>query len=86
MSEEKYPEHDKLRPIQEQSQAICDFLEWLSYEKDMTVCKPHDETNEYFPVFVRKEELTAEFFGIDLKKLDAEKRAMLEEMRKVNEQ
>lgn len=38
-------------------------------------------TGEYIPTSFRIEELLAEFFGIDLAKVETEKRAMLEEAR-----
>ena len=62
--ESLFPEHDKLHKIRSQSQLIGEFLEWLSYSKGISLGTPvHD--------------LLAEFFEIDLKKLEAEKRAML---------
>lgn len=39
---------------------------------------------KYFDLRARREDLMAEYFGIDQKKLEAEKRAMLDECRKPN--
>lgn len=83
MNEGEYPEHDKLQLIADKSQAIGEFLEWLQEEKQLVICQSADE--HYYPHFVRKEELLADFFEIDLKKLDDEKRAMLKEYRKTYE-
>ena len=35
----KCPECDKMQVVQEKSQAIGEFLEWLSSEKNITFCK-----------------------------------------------
>lgn len=34
MPKPKYPEHEKLDAVQEKSQAIGEFIEWLSYRKE----------------------------------------------------
>lgn len=39
----------------------------------------------FFPVYRPIEKLLAEYFGIDLERLEAEKRAMLEEQRRLND-
>lgn len=93
-----YPEHEKLAKIKDQSQACGDFLEWLQAEKGFVLChnEHHDEDGydedenedqegEYLPAPVSKVRLLAEFFEIDLDKLEDEKQAMLEEQRKLNE-
>lgn len=83
-SEQKYPEHEKLQAIKEQSQIIGEFLEWLAVEKQVSLCKVDPEYrgdySPYWPIRKRYEELLAEFFNIDLEVLEEEKRTMLEEM------
>lgn len=37
----EYPEHEKLKRIKDKSEAIGDFLEWLRYERGLTVCDRH---------------------------------------------
>lgn len=37
-----YPEHEKLRSISDQSQAIGEFLEWLQGEQGVRLIKPAD--------------------------------------------
>jgi hypothetical protein len=87
-----YPEHEKLKEVQEKSQAIGDFLEWLGYEKDVTLCEYFEPTREerreegaiagYLPTNKKKMDLLAEYFDIDLNKIEQEKRQMLDELRR----
>ena len=112
MSESKYPEHEKLAKIKDQSQAIGDFLEWLrTGEADPTgfdrsiflathevITEEYSATGEWHDLPKDKwyvgdrlvlfrynmEELLARYFGIDLKKLEEEKKQMLEELRRVH--
>ena len=70
----KYPEHEKLGAVKNESQIIGEFLEWLLAEK-LIICE------EDKLIFSGK--LLAKYFDIDLEKLEEERRRMLEEMRKV---
>lgn len=102
-TESKHPEHEKLRAVNERSQACGEFLDWLLGEKHYTLGKYHEHTDDCWepgednterrrtcgtpsgvlypaPVNVRK--LLAEFFEISEDKLEAEKLAMLDEVRK----
>lgn len=90
-----YPEHDKLHAVKDQSQAIGEFLafgphtlcQWVELDKE-------DEFNAllieagldgmYEPVY-NITKVLAEHFGIDLDRLEAEKRQMLDEQRALNE-
>ena len=91
---EQYPEHTKQRAILQESQTLGEFLEeWLpskgyllaEYGKgDPTVSnsvyeKGHPE--RLYPVQRNIQGLLAEFFGIDLDKIEAENRAMIEALR-----
>lgn len=92
----EYPEHDKLHAIADKSQACGEFFEWLG-SNEWTLCEVHSHTNcerdecgfwacgldkgEYFPVRLSLNKLLAEFFDIDQDKLEAEKLAMLAELR-----
>lgn len=58
------PELDKLTALKERSQPIGEFLEWLSFEKDINL-----------PGTI--ERLLAEYFDIDLDEVEWEKRAIL---------
>ena len=81
---ERYPEHQKLKAVKHESQAIGEFLEWLS-ENEMQICKiqPGEFIRHggYEAVRDSTEQLLARFFEIDLKKISDEKDAMLEELR-----
>jgi hypothetical protein len=127
----KYPECEKVQEIQKESQAIGEFLEWLTGEKGYTICKWMEdekqvEEDEYLPVHgedmakcktcgrpvpslnnrftdfctvgcwrefntftifgerisdIDIEQLLAEFFKIDLNKIEEEKRQMLDKIR-----
>ena len=77
-----YPEHEKMRAVKNESQTIGEFLEWLS-EQGILLAKYDGET--LFVSYYRIEELLAEYFGIDLNKINNEKDQMLQELRKLNE-
>lgn len=81
----KYLEHGKLEKIKDESQVIGEFLEWLRSEKGWSICKPYKNTDLFEPTIFSTEKLLAEYFGIDLDRLDDEKRTMIEELRKSNE-
>jgi len=100
---EKYPEHQKLKTVQEKSQDIGEFIEWLRNVKDIRFAKWVKETVKNQDIFGKKpptetlidvfvqqtiniEQILAEFFKIDLNKIEQEKRAMLDEIRKLNDQ
>lgn len=88
----EYPEHAKLQAVVEQSQAIGTFLEWLTSEKHMVICEWVNTENdsmstrneELIPAGVSITDWLAEFFEIDLKVIEAEKRAMLDAQRALN--
>ena len=67
-----YPEHEKLIKIEKESQAIGEFYHWA-------VNKGYLGT---FKHWKRLEDILAEFFDIDLQKIDKEKKQMLEELRR----
>ena len=83
----EYPEHDKLTAIQAQSQKIGEFLEWLQCDKHVRLLGEYgSKTTEegepvYVPIRQSKQQLLAEFFEIDLAKLEEEKRQMLAKCR-----
>jgi hypothetical protein len=121
-------EHDKLNAVADKSQVIGEFLDWLSWEKGITLATQHkhdehctcsDEWHGYrdsrplattgcpacggSPWHPGKlcgytdgqlqpayrfsiEDWLAEFFEIDLEKIEQEKRAMIEALRTASEQ
>lgn len=65
--EKKYPEHAKLDKVKGESQAIGEFLDWYRG-------KAADDEGYYG---APTERLLAEYFGVNLKILEKEKRQML---------
>ncbi len=77
----KYPEHEKLKKVSEQSQSIGEFLEWAFSEKSLFFAEYVDGSD--FPREHRQgiESILSEYFKIDQKKLEKEKREMLASIR-----
>lgn len=93
-------EHDKLAKIQPQSQAIGSFIEWLRskgvnlmvYHDHSPACLDEDGSRacgygreELEPYRRSIEQMLADYFKIDLAKLEQEKRSMLGIIRQVND-
>ena len=94
----KTPELDKMSEVRERSQTVGAFVDWLRDEKNVTLCESHQhsefcensdediecelEADEYVPFSFRIEELLAEYFDIDLVKVETERRKILESLRK----
>lgn len=75
-----YPEHEKMKLIVAESQAIGEFLESCGY----TLCEVR--ADEFWPVGKPITQILADYFDIDMVKIEEEKRAMLDEIRKQNEE
>jgi hypothetical protein len=67
-----YTEHEKLQKIQEKSQAIGDFYHWC-----LNKCYLHS-----FLKNKKLEDVLAEYFDINLERLDYEKKIMLDNLKK----
>jgi hypothetical protein len=80
--DKKYPEHVKLRAVKDDSQKIGAFLDWLLNERHLVLCD--SDGNELHPTDMRIEALLGLYFEVDLEKLEEEKLAMIDEMRKIN--
>lgn len=84
---EKYPEHQKLKAIVDRSQTCGEFIDWLE-GREIYLCEHvyDDDTfqGNYYRIRSTLQQLLAEFFEIDLKKIGDEKDAMLEELRSLN--
>lgn len=95
----KYPECEKLQAVHEESQKIGQFLDWLTGERGIYFCKFYtlEELLEYDPGIDYREEdagfirdytpiqsLLAEYFEIDMDKVEEERRQILEELRRAN--
>lgn len=72
------PEHDRMRLIKDEADVIAPFLEWLT---EKYVIADWVDDDELYPVHAGIEKLLASYFDIDLNKIEAEKCAMLEELR-----
>lgn len=87
----EYPEHEKLQKVKDKSQTCGEFLEWLTGEKNFVLAKYHDHDDScpegcsrddyLYPMHPGIPNLLHEFFEIDARKLEEEKRAMLEAIR-----
>lgn len=87
MAEPAYPEHDKLREVQDETLMLGEFLmEWCE-QRGLALCRLAESgrrssrgpEEQWFPVDVHP--LLGEFFGIDMQRIDAEKNAMLDAIR-----
>ena len=81
----KYTECDKMLKVRDQSQTIGEFLDWVQNEKGYTLCERNEDRSfdqTYFPARFSMESILAEFFGINLNKVEKERRAMLADLRK----
>ncbi len=82
---DRYPEHLKLHAVRDKSQSIGEFVDWLDTEKGISLCRREGDDLDFQRVFTSTTDLLAEFFEIDLKKLEIEKDDMLEAQRALNE-
>jgi hypothetical protein len=78
-----YPEHEKLKKVSDKSQAIGEFLDTFLPQQGIVLME-HTEYGDYVPTHRSIQSLLAEFFGIDQKRIDAEKDAMLDAIRAAN--
>ena len=83
MSEPECPECEKLNKVADQYRVIGEFLEWLQVERRVALCKREqaDQFGEYRRIRTPTSELLAEYFNVDLKKVDEERRALVEHIR-----
>jgi hypothetical protein len=79
----QYREHERLHDIREQSQTIGEFLDWMLNERGWHVCYYRKGSDFPYPVHgLTIERVLAEYFDIDLDKLEQEKQEMLAAMSK----
>lgn len=81
----RYPECEKLAEVSPAPQIVGNFLDWLSNKKNLTLCEWVDndiDEGHHHPYHYQIEELLAEFFEIDLVKVEQERRQMLEDLQK----
>jgi len=73
-------ECDKLAAVSGDSQTIGAFLDWLQSEKGYTLCDV-DRHDRFTPVSDGTQALLAEYFEIDLNKVEQERRGLLAALR-----
>lgn len=78
-----YPEHDRMRAVQSDSQIVGGFLEWLLEDTPYFIAE-YDDRNRMQPINIGFERLLAQYLNIDLDKIETEKQQMLDEIRKAN--
>ena len=78
----KTSECDKMLKVASDSQKIGEFLEWLQNEREITLCEENGD--EFYPARIPIERLLAEYFEIDLDKVEAERSAILGGLRAAN--
>jgi hypothetical protein len=69
--------------VKDEAQIIADFIEWANAApRHLTLCQPTESTvTPWRPAATPRDRLVAEFLGIDLDRLESEKRAMLAMLR-----
>lgn len=82
-ADKRWPEHARMKEVQEDSHKLGEFLEWLLTRYELAHWEQIEEFDEerLFPVYPNIQGLLAEYFDIDLKKIEAEKDDMLEMIR-----
>jgi hypothetical protein len=76
------PEHERLQRISADSQTIGAFLDWLMHEREPRTDLYERKFIAWTPCPQSIQSLLAEYFKIDQSKLEAEKVAMLEAIRR----
>ncbi len=85
------PECEKLLKVSKESNVIGEFLDWMESEKKLVFAKWGMVKPEYsdgfereglLPEHINKEKLLADFYKIDLNKVETERRALLDHLRK----
>lgn len=75
------PELDRMLAVHEQAQEIGEFLEWLG---EHAVLCTYDSEDELWPVNRTIQGWLAAYFGLDEKKMDRERDAVLAYVREQN--
>lgn len=77
----KTPELDKMKAVQSESQIIGRFIEEMSGRSPGMILAAYDDRDRLWPVTHSIEKILAEYFDIDLVKVEKERRAILESIR-----
>ena len=78
-------ELEKMQKVKDKSQIIGGFLDWLMNEKavKLAVWKHDDGIDRLIPFHKSIEQWLAEYFNIDLIKLEQEKQKLLDDLNKI---
>ena len=78
------PECDKLAKVKDKSQIIGEFLDHIMNVEGLSICESVDDHYEsgWVPLNKSIEQILAAYFGIDLDKVEQEKRAILKDLSK----
>ncbi len=85
-----FPECEKLQKHQEKSQIIGEFLDWLKNDQGYVIAHwdeglHRDDDDQLYPCAKTIEQLLAEYFNIDLNKVEKERQQIIESLRGKNE-
>ncbi len=81
VKEKNYPELDKIKVVQDKSQEIGSFLDWLeSIGYHIAEYKKFDEfeDEQLVTIFLNREQILARYFKIDLDKAEKERQSILD--------
>lgn len=76
-------ECEKMYQLRDKTEVIGEFLEWLL--DNYSVCDWDEENNRYEQRYQNIEQWLAEYFDIDLNKVEREKTALLQWIREQNQ-
>jgi cobalamin biosynthesis Mg chelatase CobN len=80
---QKYPEHEKLHKVADESQSIGEFLAWMN-RTGYLIGTWNERKGRIDEVSMTIQELLGEYYGIDPEKLNKEKDQILLELRAAN--
>lgn len=79
------PEHDKLTEAEDRHVVLAEFLEWLE-ANHLWICElvehPTGLSSNYYPIHQPSRRVLMQFLGVDARKLEAERRAVVEACRR----
>lgn len=90
MSKVATPELDKMLKVQDENRIVVSFLEWLG-EQEIVLARWFNPECDYcnedrlLSMTETKEQLLARYYSIDLNKAEAERQALLDDLREQNE-
>lgn len=82
---EKYPECTKVRATRDEKLTIEEFLDWAAKGGVELCTAMPGGGGRFYPMVQTRETLLMKYFEIDPKKLEAERREILDQQRKMNE-